>query len=115
MEHGVPEDRIISSTWCVRSNSIVSRALMWGWGRLSAPEGLKSFTAANRRLRVVASLSQLPCFALIRRYLFSTGWIDDGLNERAFIVPGLGDFGERGALIPGMDGGYADFLFQVCA
>lgn len=24
-----------------------------------------------------------------------TGWVDDGLNERAFIVPGLGDFGER--------------------
>ena len=24
-----------------------------------------------------------------------TGWIDQGLNERAYIIPGLGDFGER--------------------
>lgn len=24
-----------------------------------------------------------------------TGWIDEGLNEKAFIIPGLGDFGER--------------------
>lgn len=24
-----------------------------------------------------------------------TGWIDEGLNEKAYIVPGLGDFGER--------------------
>lgn len=24
-----------------------------------------------------------------------TGWIDQGLNEKAYIVPGLGDFGER--------------------
>ena len=24
-----------------------------------------------------------------------TGWIDEGLNERAYIIPGLGDFGER--------------------
>jgi hypothetical protein len=24
-----------------------------------------------------------------------TGWIDLGLNEKAYIIPGLGDFGER--------------------
>lgn len=24
-----------------------------------------------------------------------TGWIDKGLNEKAYIIPGLGDFGER--------------------
>ena len=24
-----------------------------------------------------------------------TGWIDQGLNEKAYIIPGLGDFGER--------------------
>lgn len=24
-----------------------------------------------------------------------TGWIDEGLNEKAYIIPGLGDFGER--------------------
>lgn len=24
-----------------------------------------------------------------------TGWIDQGLDEKAYIIPGLGDFGER--------------------
>jgi len=24
-----------------------------------------------------------------------TGWIDQGLNDKAYIIPGLGDFGER--------------------
>jgi len=59
MEHGVPEDRIIFINL------------------VSAPEGLKSFTARYPSVKVI------------------TGWVDDGLNERAFIVPGLGDFGER--------------------
>jgi len=59
MEHGVPEDRIIFINL------------------ISAPEGLKRFTARYPSLKVV------------------TGWIDDGLNERAYITPGLGDFGER--------------------
>jgi Uracil phosphoribosyltransferase len=35
-----------------------------------------------------------------------TGWIDEGLNERAYIVPGLGDFGERRCANPGT--GYKD-------
>ena len=35
-----------------------------------------------------------------------TGWIDEGLNERAYIVPGLGDFGERRYVKLGM--GYKD-------
>ncbi|KAH9963308.1 uracil phosphoribosyltransferase-domain-containing protein [Russula dissimulans] len=59
MEHGVPEDRIVFINL------------------VSAPEGLKRFTARYPSLKVV------------------TGWIDDGLNERAYIIPGLGDFGER--------------------
>lgn len=29
------------------------------------------------------------------RDLQITGWIDKGLNEQAYIIPGLGDFGER--------------------
>lgn len=29
-----------------------------------------------------------------------TGWIDQGLNEKAYIVPGLGDFGERRCVFP---------------
>ncbi|KAH9843510.1 uracil phosphoribosyltransferase-domain-containing protein [Rhodofomes roseus] len=44
---------------------------------ISSPEGLKTFSAKYPALRVI------------------TGWIDQGLNEKAYIVPGLGDFGER--------------------
>jgi len=44
---------------------------------VSAPEGLKSFCGRFPTLRVI------------------TGWIDKGLNEKAYIIPGLGDFGER--------------------
>ncbi|KAI9452986.1 uracil phosphoribosyltransferase-domain-containing protein [Russula earlei] len=44
---------------------------------ISAPEGLKRLAARYPSLKVI------------------TGWIDDGLNRRAYIVPGLGDFGER--------------------
>jgi len=44
---------------------------------ISAPEGLKNFCAKYPQLRVI------------------TGWIDQGLNEKAYIIPGLGDFGER--------------------
>ena len=29
-----------------------------------------------------------------------TGWIDQGLNEKAYIIPGLGDFGERRSVGP---------------
>ncbi|KAH8827259.1 uracil phosphoribosyltransferase-domain-containing protein [Flagelloscypha sp. PMI_526] len=44
---------------------------------ISSPEGLKRFCETFPKLRVI------------------TGWIDDGLNEKAYIIPGLGDFGER--------------------
>ncbi|KAL4241270.1 PRTase-like protein [Abortiporus biennis] len=44
---------------------------------ISSPEGLKNFSTKFPNLRVI------------------TGWIDQGLNEKAYIVPGLGDFGER--------------------
>jgi len=44
---------------------------------IAAPEGLKAFCSKYPSLRVI------------------TGWIDEGLNERAYIIPGLGDFGER--------------------
>ena len=32
---------------------------------------------------------------LTNELLKITGWIDQGLNEKAYIIPGLGDFGER--------------------
>jgi len=44
---------------------------------ISSPEGLQTFSTRFPSLRVI------------------TGWIDEGLNEKAYIVPGLGDFGER--------------------
>ncbi|KAF8505080.1 PRTase-like protein [Hysterangium stoloniferum] len=44
---------------------------------ISAPEGLNTFCTRFPALRVI------------------TGWIDAGLNEKAYIIPGLGDFGER--------------------
>ncbi|KAE9402998.1 PRTase-like protein [Gymnopus androsaceus JB14] len=44
---------------------------------ISSPEGLKTFAGRFPRLKVI------------------TGWIDQGLNEKAYIIPGLGDFGER--------------------
>ncbi|KIK85687.1 hypothetical protein PAXRUDRAFT_831945 [Paxillus rubicundulus Ve08.2h10] len=44
---------------------------------VAAPEGLKAFSTKFPALRVI------------------TGWIDKGLNEKAYIIPGLGDFGER--------------------
>jgi len=44
---------------------------------IAAPEGLRNFCTKYPALRVI------------------TGWIDERLNERAYIIPGLGDFGER--------------------
>ncbi|KAF9236420.1 uracil phosphoribosyltransferase-domain-containing protein [Melanogaster broomeanus] len=44
---------------------------------IAAPEGLQAFCTKFPGLRVI------------------TGWIDKGLNEKAYIIPGLGDFGER--------------------
>ncbi|KAF9468772.1 armadillo/beta-catenin/plakoglobin [Collybia nuda] len=44
---------------------------------IASPEGLTTFCARYPTLRVI------------------TGWIDQGLNEKAYIIPGLGDFGER--------------------
>ncbi|EAU82349.2 cytosine deaminase-uracil phosphoribosyltransferase fusion protein [Coprinopsis cinerea okayama7 len=44
---------------------------------ISSPEGLTAFTSRFPSLKVI------------------TGWIDQGLNEKAYIIPGLGDFGER--------------------
>ncbi|KZV86830.1 PRTase-like protein [Exidia glandulosa HHB12029] len=44
---------------------------------ISCPEGLSNMCGKYPRLRVI------------------TGWIDQGLNEKAYIIPGLGDFGER--------------------
>lgn len=44
---------------------------------ISSPEGLRSFCAKFPLCRVI------------------TGWVDRGLNEKKYIIPGLGDFGDR--------------------
>lgn len=44
---------------------------------VAAPEGLQALAAAHPRVRVLV------------------GEVDERLNERAYIVPGLGDFGDR--------------------
>lgn len=45
--------------------------------QIAAPEGLNTFYSRFPHVKVV------------------TGWIDEGLNDKAYIIPGLGDFGER--------------------
>ncbi|THH05811.1 hypothetical protein EW145_g4531 [Phellinidium pouzarii] len=44
---------------------------------ISSPEGLTNFCTKYPQLRVI------------------TGWIDKCLDDKAYIIPGLGDFGER--------------------
>jgi len=44
---------------------------------ISCPEGIHTLCGTFPKLRMI------------------TGWIDKGLNEKRYIVPGLGDFGER--------------------
>jgi uracil phosphoribosyltransferase len=44
---------------------------------LACPEGIAALTKAYPAMRIV------------------TGQIDDGLNDKAYIMPGLGDFGDR--------------------
>jgi len=97
MEHGVPEDRIIFIN-LVRALSFylpyIFRDDQFGGAQVSAPEGLKTFTSRYPLVKVVGYL--FSGLDVIGGDTFQiTGWIDDGLNERAYIVPGLGDFGER--------------------
>ncbi|KAG6836919.1 hypothetical protein H0H93_001285 [Arthromyces matolae] len=44
---------------------------------IASPEGLTTFCGRYPQVKLI------------------TGWIDQGLNEKAYIIPGLGDFGER--------------------
>ncbi|KAI8236970.1 Uracil phosphoribosyltransferase [Colletotrichum sp. SAR 10_99] len=44
---------------------------------IASPEGIKNFTSKFPKLRVV------------------TAFVDQGLDERNYIIPGLGDFGDR--------------------
>ncbi|KAM0494867.1 hypothetical protein ACHAPW_004563 [Verticillium nonalfalfae] len=44
---------------------------------IASPEGVRAFTSKFPKLRVV------------------TAFVDEGLDEKNYIVPGLGDFGDR--------------------
>ena len=44
---------------------------------IASPEGAKNFAEKYPRIRIV------------------TAFVDQGLNEKNYIVPGLGDFGDR--------------------
>lgn len=66
--------------------------------QISSPEGLKTFCTKYPALRVVRTVPRMlgaRCRGLTDACVQITGWIDQGLNEKAYIVPGLGDFGER--------------------
>lgn len=97
MEHEVPEDRIIFIN-LVRALSLYLRSIFrhdrFGRAQVSAPEGLKTFTSRYPLVKVVGPFL-LSWYHWVMFFFQITGWIDDGLNERAYIIPGLGDFGER--------------------
>jgi uracil phosphoribosyltransferase len=78
MEHGVPQERIVFIN-LVRnvSSSLWGIGMIYSCKQIAAPEGLKTFYSRFPHVKVV------------------TGWIDEGLNDKAYIIPGLGDFGER--------------------
>jgi uracil phosphoribosyltransferase len=44
---------------------------------VSSPEGLQAMFDAYPKVKVI------------------TAWVDESLNEQKYIVPGLGDFGDR--------------------
>lgn len=79
LSHGVPENRIIfiNLVGFHLSVSVLICSLYRNHCKISAPEGLQNFCTKFPQLRVI------------------TGWIDKGLDDKAYIIPGLGDFGER--------------------
>ena len=69
--------------------------------QIASPEGLKNFCSKYPLTRVVSRLRHKITSCRLSNvdrelsYAQITGWIDQGLNEKAYIIPGLGDFGER--------------------
>lgn len=97
MEHGVPEERIIFIN-LVCCCTTMARAVVLLNVQIASPEGLRNFCTKYPALRVVRLLMAICGAEAIPRLMCSaqiTGWIDQGLNEKSYIVPGLGDFGER--------------------
>lgn len=103
MEHGVPEERIIfinlvsgpfqynaECSDCRHCHDYPCRSLLLKDSRTSAPSSLRYgwYVHGLTTLYSSMSLTAHPAWQI-------TGWIDQGLNEKAYIIPGLGDFGER--------------------
>ncbi|QRW15844.1 Uracil phosphoribosyltransferase [Rhizoctonia solani] len=65
--------------------------LATGGSAIKAVEVLKEAGVLEERIMFLNLdiLWKIPALRMI------TGWIDKGLNEKAYIIPGLGDFGER--------------------
>ena len=65
--------------------------------QIASPEGLKNFCGKYPQTKVVSHAHTVVCVRarVLRAVIQITGWIDQGLNEKAYIIPGLGDFGER--------------------
>ena len=98
MEHGVPEERIIFIN------------LVYNFTRASFVPFLIFSDRVSRRLdhflrqvpptkSCTQQLLITPPSQLSLTPLQITGWIDQGLNEKAYIIPGLGDFGERRSVL----------------
>lgn len=97
MEHGVPEDRIIFI------NLVHTEVLCYAG--IFVTELL--IDIVTRRIEdvlypipILASRESKAVNVFAHRLTYAdavqiTGWIDQGLNEKAYIIPGLGDFGER--------------------
>ena len=111
LEHGVPEDRIIfinlvrivgmyetgrGRPYCVYSRSLGPVIVHV---QIASPEGLRNFCTKYPTTRVVSAQPVNLCVlddAHGMSFIVQiTGWIDEGLNEKSYIIPGLGDFGER--------------------
>ena len=63
--------------------------------KIAAPEGLTTFCSRFPSVKVVRRTFHLTAEMTPKEFVQITGWIDQGLNEKAYIIPGLGDFGER--------------------
>ncbi|KIO27139.1 hypothetical protein M407DRAFT_194761 [Tulasnella calospora MUT 4182] len=73
--------------------------LATGGSAIKAVEVLKEHKVPEER---IIFLNLISCPEGIRKFCETfpkcqliTGWIDKGLNEKRYIIPGLGDFGER--------------------
>lgn len=96
MEHGVPEDRMIFINLVSYISSpkitLMSNFHPADFVPRGPPQLLWQISHPARGM-LPHQLSRLV--PRTQNNVQITGWIDKGLNEKAYIIPGLGDFGER--------------------